>query len=152
MTNEVTLGNLLTIVAIAIALFLYLLSQRTERKLQTTKFVRDFAKDFYERREVSSLFREIDYEKFKFDDTMINTPRETTLLHLLDILDFIAVNCKNRVIKLDDIKTTGLEYAIIRVYNNSEIQKYLKYLDDKNKDRGIKNFGYNNFKELGKEL
>jgi len=150
--KTITIGDLLTIVIILITITLYFTSRRAEKNLQRATFVRDYTMRFYEIPDLSLIFYEIDYGKFKFDEKILGTENEIRLVMLLDILNSLSFNVANKVIHPDDIDKTTLGYAIVRTYLNPEVQKYLQHLDKHSANIKMRVIPFHHFREIGEKL
>lgn len=149
---EITIGNILTIIMIMVILVTYHLSRRFEKKLQKAMFIRDYTKQLYENSEISSVFFDIDYNKFTFNKEILGTEKEVHLVSLLDTLNSLAFNYVNGIINIKDIDETTLGYAISRVYLNPEVQKYLKHVDEHSANIKMNATAFGHFRKLGNKL
>ncbi len=89
---EITIGNILTIVTIIVALLTYHFSRRAQSKLEKAIFVRDYTNRFHKDKGIASIFLDIDYNRFTFDKEMLGTEKELRLINLLDMLNSLSFN------------------------------------------------------------
>lgn len=148
---EITIGDISTIIMIIVILQTYSLSRRAERKLQKATFVRDYTRQFYEDPEITSIFFDIDYNRFTFNKEMLGTEKELRLVKLLDMLNSLSFNYANGIIKTGDIDDTTLGYAISRVYRNPEVKNYLKHVDKHSTNINMKVTAFGYFRQLGEK-
>ena len=149
---EITIGNILTIVTIIVALLTYYFSRRAQSKLEKAIFVRDYTNRFHKDKGIASIFLDIDYNRFTFDKEMLGTEKELRLINLLDMLNSLSFNNANGIIDIEDIYETTLGYAIVRVYLNPEVQKYLKHVDEHSTNIKMKVTAFGHFRRLGDKL
>jgi hypothetical protein len=143
--------------ALFISVTTYIWSRIREAAIRRAELVKSYTDTFYSSKEVSALFLRIDYEGYVFSESILNTPSEIILIHFLDLLNSIALHYHNRVLRWRDIAGTTLGYAIVRTYQDKEIQKYLTRIDAHGvAHSGVSHSGtgtaFRYFRELGKYL
>lgn len=149
---KMDIGDLLTFGTILVTLIVYVLTQKENNKVNRATFLQGYNQHFYGDPELSKLFLDIDYDKFIFNSSELGTEKEIRIWKLLDLLNNIGFHYQNKTIKEEDINMTTLGYAIVRVYMNDEIKKYLDNVDQHTDkvDEKLKAFGY--FRILARKL
>ena len=105
---------------------------------------------FKQNPEVVNIYYHIEYGEFEYNEDFHQSPTEQHLDALLNLFDAIAKLWKMRILHLDDVKILG--YEILVVYQDSEVQKYFKFLDRWFQERGINLTPFGNLRELGRKL
>jgi hypothetical protein len=128
---EVTMGNvilasllLLTFVGLVMNYF----QMRKGIIQKRAEFLITLARDYLLDPDLIELYYQIDYEKFEFDEGMLQTDREKKLDKLLYIYENIA-----RMYLMDNINKNDIKYfayRFIRVYQNPEVKKYVAFLNE----------------------
>jgi hypothetical protein len=128
---EVTMGNvilasllLLTFVGLVMNYF----QMRKGIIQKRAEFLITLARDYLLDPDLIELYYQIDYEKFEFDEGMLQTDREKKLDKLLYIYENIA-----RMYLMDNINKNDIRYfayRFIRVYQNAEVKKYVAFLNE----------------------
>ena len=98
---EITIGDILTIIMIMVISVTYYLSRRSEKKLQKAMFIRDYTKQLHKESGISSIFFDIDYNRFTFNREILGTEKEVHLVSLLDMLNSLAFNYVNGIIHIE---------------------------------------------------
>jgi len=149
---EIMFGDWLTVIALLITITLYLHSRRAEIKLHRAAFVREYSKQLHESERLTRIFCDIDYGKFEFTREMLNTQVEMDLTNLLDVLNSLGFYCAQRVINLGDIADTTLGYAIVRVYNDPAVERYLRHIDQHDTFHYPSGVAFGHFRNLAQVL
>jgi hypothetical protein len=121
----ISLEQVTAVAAIGVALLTYYRTRAAERRLRRAELVRNYTNDFYFSRDVTTLFMDIDHERFVYDDGLLGSDRELALIHLLDYFNALGHNWKRRIVLLDDILPTTLAYAALRAWENPGVRQYL---------------------------
>jgi hypothetical protein len=150
----ITLEQGTAVAAIGVALLTYYRTRAAERRVRRAELVRNYTNDFYLNRDVTALFMDIDHERFVYDDGILGSDRELTLIHLLDYFNVLGHNWKRRIISLDDMLPTTLAYAALRAWENPGIRQYLVQIRiwDEERYLGASGSGFRYFEELAIEV
>ena len=131
---------LLTVLGFVITIVIFRANSRRESQIRRADLFRNYTNDFYNNKEIGSLFAAIDSGTFEFllpaDDssaTDLGTAKELALDQLLDIFNNLGYNFSIKVFKLRDIASTTLGYAMVRVHSNGAVQDYLAHVQEANK-------------------
>ena len=128
---EVTMGNVILASLLLLTFVGLVMNYFQMRKTITQKraeFLITLARDYLLDPDLIELYYEIDYEKFEFDEGMLQTDREKTLDKLLYVYENIA-----RMYVMDNINKNDIKYfayRFIRVYQNPEVKKYVAFLNE----------------------
>ncbi len=128
---EVTMGNVI-LASLLLLTFVGLITnfvQMRKNLLQKrAEFLITLARDYLLDPDLIELYYQIDYEKFEFDEGMLQTDREKKLDKLLYVYENIA-----RMYLMDNINKNDIKYfayRFIRVYQNPEVKKYVAFLNE----------------------
>jgi hypothetical protein len=113
-------------------LITYVRTSRREKSIRQADLVRAYTSEFYSDEALITLFTDIDYSRFSFtadEDTWLGQKPEQTVVRLLDLFNSVGHNWHRKVLALEDIHGTTLGYAILRAYNDAEMQRYVAYVD-----------------------
>lgn len=128
---EVTMGNVILASLLLLTFVGLVMNYFQMRKTITQKraeFLITLARDYLLDPDLIELYYEIDYEKFEFDEGMLQTDREKKLDKLLYVYENIA-----RMYVMDNINKNDIKYfayRFIRVYQNPEVKKYVAFLNE----------------------
>ena len=128
---EVTMGNVILASLLLFTFVGLVMNYFQMRKTITQKraeFLITLARDYLLDPDLIELYYEIDYEKFEFDEGMLQTDREKKLDKLLYVYENIA-----RMYVMDNINKNDIKYfayRFIRVYQNPEVKKYVAFLNE----------------------
>lgn len=124
--GNVILGSLLLLTFVGL-IFNYVQMRKGWRQ-KRAEFLITLAREYLLDPDLIELYYLIDYEKFKFDEGMLQTDREKKLDKLLYIYENIA-----RMYVMDNINKSDIKYfayRFIRVYQNAEVKKYVAFLNE----------------------
>ncbi|MEE8639173.1 MAG: hypothetical protein V3T41_02060 [bacterium] len=128
---EVTMGNVILASLLLLTFVGLVMNYFQMRKTITQKraeFLITLARDYLLDPDLIELYYQIDYEKFEFDEGMLQTDREKKLDKLLYVYENIA-----RMYVMDNINKNDIKYfayRFIRVYQNPEVKKYVAFLNE----------------------
>jgi hypothetical protein len=128
---EVTMGNVILaslLLLTFVGLVMNYLQMRKGVIQKRAEFLITLARDYLLDPDLIELYYLIDYEKFEFDEGMLQTDREKKLDKLLYIYENIA-----RMYLMDNINKNDIKYfayRFIRVYQNPEVKKYVAFLNE----------------------
>ncbi len=128
---EVTMGNVILASLLLLTFVGLVMNYFQMRKTITQKraeFLITLARDYLLDPDLIELYYQIDYEKFEFDEGMLQTDCEKKLDKLLYVYENIA-----RMYVMDNINKNDIKYfayRFIRVYQNPEVKKYVAFLNE----------------------
>jgi len=138
---EITFGDLLTIITIALTLLIYLHSRSVEKRIQKASFLRDYLILFLQS-PLSDTFFDVDYGRLHFSPEFIGSKDEIRLTQLLEFLNNLCFNYYAGVIESKDLEGTTFGYAISRVCGNVDVQKYLAHVDAHDMESGYEGVSF----------
>ena len=131
------LKDLLTLIGLALAavgLIFTGFQIRLNTRLQRARFIMDVINLYFGDKDVRKAFYAIDYNQFSFDENkIVLSDEEQYVDRLLYTLDLIG-----RIVDLGALTPRELDvlaFQVLRVMDNGEIQKYLKWLASEYKGR-----------------
>lgn len=113
-------------------LITYIRTSQREKSIRRADLVRGYTSEFYSEEALVTLFTDLDYSRFRFtadEETWLGKKPEQTVVRLLDLFNAVGHNWHRKVLSIEDVHGTTLGYAILRAYNDDEMQKYLAYVD-----------------------
>ena len=128
---ELSMGNVILGSLLVLTFFGLIMNYVQMRKSLVQKraeFLITLARDYLLDPDLIELYYEIDYERFKYDESVLQTDKEKKLDKLLYIYENIA-----RMYVMDNINKSDIKYfayRFIRVYQNEEVKKYVAFLND----------------------
>jgi hypothetical protein len=151
--NEISVGDLLTLAGLLIAsivLFLTWLSMRRHNRQKRAEFLIDLYNQYMADSDIMSIYYEIEYGQFEYNESFHQSESEKKLDKLLGIFENIAKLWEMDNITLEDVRIIAYEYIV--VYQDHAVQEYLGFLDNWFRDRSIKVTPYAAFRRLGAKL
>ena len=127
---EITMGNVILgslLLLTFVGLITNFVQMRKNLLQKRAEFLIMLARDYLLDADLIELYYEIDYERFKFDESVLQTDQEKKLDKLLYIYENIA-----RMYLMDNINKNDIRYfayRFIRVYQNPEVKKYVALLN-----------------------
>ena len=127
---EITMGNVILgslLLLTFVGLITNFVQMRKNLLQKRAEFLIMLARDYLLDPDLIELYYEIDYERFKFDESVLQTDQEKKLDKLLYIYENIA-----RMYLMDNINKNDIRYfayRFIRVYQNLEVKKYVALLN-----------------------
>ncbi len=127
---EVTMGNVILgslLLLTFVGLIMNYIQMRKSLVQKRAEFLITLSRDYLLDADLVELYYEIDYERFKFDESVLQTDQEKKLDKLLYIYENIA-----RMYLMDNINKNDIRYfayRFIRVYQNTEVKKYVALLN-----------------------
>jgi hypothetical protein len=127
---EITMGNVILgslLLLTFVGLITNFVQMRKNLLQKRAEFLIMLARDYLLDPDLIELYYEIDYERFKFDESVLQTDQEKKLDKLLYIYENIA-----RMYVMDNINKNDIRYfayRFIRVYQNPEVKKYVALLN-----------------------
>jgi hypothetical protein len=113
-------------------LITYIRTTQRDKSIRRADLVRAYTVEFYSDEALITLFTDLDYSRFRFtadEKSWLGKKPEQTVVKLLDLFNSVGHNWHRKVLSLEDIHGTTLGYAILRAYNDDEMQKYLAHVD-----------------------
>lgn len=148
-----TVTATLTSATLAASLLTFLHASWRNVAIRRADLVRNYTKDLYESAGVADLFMDIDHERFSYEDgAFLGTTRELNLIHLLDLLNAVGHSVKCGVIAVEDIRSTTIGYACVRVWRNSEVQRYLAQIASWDVERDMPTPGFAYVEPLAQDI
>jgi hypothetical protein len=138
----------LTIAALAFSL--NVCQTRLTNSLVRAKMVSDSLHIFMDDKTIQNVFYKIEYGKFKYNNDFHGSEEEKEVDKLLRHFSNLALMWKNELLSIKDIHP--IQYFILRTVNNSEIQKYLSFIDNWSKTPDIGGHPYVVLRDLCNEL
>ncbi|UCH77483.1 MAG: hypothetical protein JSU81_07010 [Candidatus Coatesbacteria bacterium] len=123
--GNVILGSLLLLTFVGL-IFNYVQMRKSWRQ-KRAEFLITLAREYVLDRDLAELYYQIDYEKFQFDESILDSDQERKLDKLLYMYENIA-----RVYVMDNLNKADIKYfafRFIRVYQSAEVKKYLAFLN-----------------------
>jgi hypothetical protein len=84
-------------------------------------------KGFAEDEEIQKAFYAIEYLEFQYNEKFHRSPQEREIDKLLRHFANIALAWQAQLLTIDDVRP--IEYYVLRVMRNPEIQKYFKFIE-----------------------
>ena len=140
-------------ISLAIAAASFFLSWREARKrnkLTRANIITDFFQTLLSDEMMQEAFYIIEYDKFEYNKDFHKSKNEEKIDRLLRHFSNIALLHKNKLVSSKDIE--HIKYYIIRVMGNTEIKKYIQFLENWTKRSGINGHPLLSLKELYEEL
>lgn len=100
--------------------------------------------------DVSEIYYLLEYGKFTYNDDFHGSDTEKKMDKLLCLFDTLAKQVNMGLLKLEDIDLLAYEYLVI--YQNEDVQSYLKFLDSWLDVKGMKRPQFEAFRQVGKRL
>jgi len=119
-------------------------------KLDRAKIVSGCLHTFMDDNMMHNAFYKIEYDQFKYSDKFHKSNEEREVDKLLRHFSNIALMWKNNLLTLSDIYS--IQYFILRTVNNTEIKKYLAYIEEWSKEAGTGGHPYDALNELSTML
>jgi hypothetical protein len=151
--NEITDGDIIQILlwlAAVIGLIFNYLQMRTNNRQKTAEHIINLNNQFASDKDLSDIYYEIEYGKFKYDPTFHQSERESKLDKLLDLYESMAKLYLLSNFTLKDMDYVAYSYLV--VYQDSAVKSYLAFLDKWYKTRGMRVKPYSSFREVGQIL
>lgn len=114
-----------------VGLLVNFLQLRRNWRVQKAQFLASITKDLFEDNDLRRFFYEIDYEKFHFDEENLGAFKGSDSERHLDALLY-RYNLIGRLVRmgvLDFNETEFLFFEIGQVFKNTDVAKYLRWLD-----------------------
>ncbi len=127
---EITMGNVILgslLLLTFVGLITNFIQMRKSLVQKRAEFLITLAREYLLDPDLVELYYLIDYEKFRFDESMLETDQEKKLDKLLYMYENIA-----RMYVMDNINKNDIKYfayRFIRVYQNAEVKKYVAFLN-----------------------
>ena len=126
--NDVLLYSQLLAAIATIGAFVYAIVQvRQSKKQKRAEFIVQLHSMFVQDEDMLEMFYKIEYGDFDFNNLQM-TPDEKKLDKLLGHFNNICRLHEMKILKDEDIEL--MRYEICRVAQNSQVQKYFKWLDE----------------------
>jgi hypothetical protein len=111
-----------------IGIFLTLRQAHQSRKTQNAAFFKDLYSTMFSDPDIREAYYQIEYRRFAYDETFHGSALEPKVDRLLKFADLVCRLYQNKMIGKFEMK--AFEYQFLRVYENDQIQKYLKFIKD----------------------
>jgi hypothetical protein len=132
------------------ALFLnFYQSRRTNTESRAT-LVSECLTRFASDEAIQRAFYSVEYGDFLYDDAFHNSEREREIDKLLRHFANLALSWKAGLMSTRDLRP--IEYYVLRVMRNTEILKYIKFIDEWSREAGIRQHPYAVLSELSDAL
>ena len=90
---------------------------------QRAQFLAELQERAFGTKDFQEIFRKIEYGELDVDEQFHGSKEQIQLVSLLSFIEFIAQLEKMELIEFSDVNEI-FGYYILRVYNNSHVQKY----------------------------
>lgn len=145
------IANMIAAVAAAIGLLLTARNLRIGNFQRRVRIVSVALSSLYEDEEISKIYYQLEYSKFKYDDSRFHgSDNERRLDRLLAKLNLLAREHEIGLVETADLAIMRYEYLV--VYRDKEVQKYLKYLDRWFETTNATTPPFHSFRRLGEIL
>jgi hypothetical protein len=135
---EVKPGDVLTLIGFfltLVGLFFAIRQLRQNTRVQRAQFLMDTTERYFSDSEVRKFYYKLDYDKFTFKlDTFMGSDDERWLDSLLYTFDVIGRMVKMNALTANEVDI--LAFQASRVLKNSEVKKYLDWLNGEYKKEG----------------
>ena len=152
--NEVKVSDLLTLggwILTIIGLGFTALQIRRAARTQRYQFLLTVTERYFGEKEVREFYYKLDYDKFTFDPkTFLGTEDERFLDGIIYNLDIIGRMLRMDGLSLREVSILG--FQVSRVMGNSEVQRYLAWLDGEYKREGRPTPAHDDARYLAKSL
>ncbi len=119
-------------------------------KLRRAKIVSDSLRAFIDDDVMHQAFYKIEYSKFKYHKDFHGSDEERQIDKLLRHFSNLALMWENGLLKLSDIHP--VQYFVLRTVNDTEIAKYLTFIDNWTQHAGTGSHPYSSLNKLSSEL
>ena len=150
---EISIGDILTLLGLLVAslgLFLTWLSMRQGNRQKRAEFLINLYNLYASDTDMLSVYYEIEYDEFTYDESFHQSDKERSLDKLLGLFEHVAKLWMMGNLTLRDVEIVAYEYLV--VYQNEAVQEYLNYLDHWFEERGMRVKPYAAFRRLGAAL
>ena len=134
----------------AIALLLNFYQSRRTNAQARAAIVAACLKGFAEDEEIQRAFYAIEYSDFRYDEAFHRSDKEREVDKLLRHFANIGLAWQAGLLRTRDAKP--IQYYVLRVMRDPEVQKYLKFLARWSSDQGLGEHPYAVLNELSKKL
>ena len=144
---------LIPMVSLTIAALAFTINVRQTKltnSLVRAKMVSDSLHTFMDDEIIQNAFYKVEYGEFEYNNNFHGSEEEKEIDKLLRHFSNLALMWKNELLTLKDIHP--IQYFILRAVNNSEIQKYLSFIDNWSKTAGTGGHPYVALRDLCNEL
>lgn len=152
-TGEISVGDILTVVAVSIAamgLFLNYIQIRRNAQQKIAEYIVTLYNQYVTDPDLLDIFYKIEYDEFTFEKGSLEYDEEKKLDKLLGLFESIAKLHRMGMIKLDYLQYISYEYLV--VYKNDDIRKYLDFIDEWCKEEEYSVRPFIDFKSVGQLL
>jgi hypothetical protein len=129
---QVSIGDFLTIIGFAftlIGLIFAVIEIRRNTRVQRAQFLLEFTERYFSDSDVRKFYYKLDYNEFELDfDKFIGSNEERWLDSLIYTYDIIGRLVKMKVLNTEEVDIIAFQAS--RVLKNSEVIKYLNWLDE----------------------
>ena len=144
---------LIPVLSLAVAASVFLLNLRQtflNNKIARSKIISDTLHAFMDDETIQKAFYKVEYRKFKYSPSFHGSEEETEIDKLLRHYSNLAMMWKNGLLTLNDIYP--IQYYILRITQNPDINKYFEFMEDWTKKANISSHPFLALNELGKIL
>lgn len=121
-----------------------------QNKLTRANLVANSLHIFMDDETMHKAFYNIEYGRFKYSNKFHGSEEEKEIDKLLRHFSNIALMWENNLLELEDIQP--IQYFILRTTNNSEITKYLSFIDKWSENAGTGSHPYSSLSKLRDNL
>ena len=149
----ITLGDLMTMAGLAagsIGLFLTWISMRTGNRQKRAEFLVSMLQRFTSDDEMMTTYYQVEYGKFEYGEEFHESEGEKSLDKLLRFYDTIGKLWEMGCITMEDVRFFAYEYLV--VFQDESVGKYMSFLEDWFKKRGMSVRPFGAFQRLGVRL
>ena len=146
----VDVAVILATIFAGVGLILSAIQLRNATRERRVSKISDALLKLFDDKELSDIYYQIEYDKFIYDEEFHCSPDEKKLDRLLALFDTLAKLRSARLFKKKDLDLIAYEYLV--VYQNESVRKYLAFLDEWFKKRGVKTQPFIHYRRVGKEI
>lgn len=134
----------------AIGLLLNFYQSRRTNAQSRASLIAACLKGFTEDEEIQRAFYAIEYSEFRYDQNFHKSSCEREVDKLLRHFSNIALAWQAGLLSIQDVRP--IQYYVLRVLRNPEIQNYLKFISEWSKQQALGEHPYAVLIQLGEKL
>ena len=134
----------------AIALLLSFNQFRRNNAQARAALVAECLKNFAEDEQIMRAFYAVEYSEFRYDEKFHRSESEREIDKLLRHFSNIALAWQGGLLSINDVRP--IQYYILRVLQDLEVIKYLKFIEDWSKQQELGEHPYAALARLGENL
>lgn len=151
--SQFDLGDILTFVALfatALSLIVAIYQIHKSNKASRAQFLASLADQYMNDRDMVNLLYDIEYARFSYSREFHESNDEKTLDKLLGHFDKIAALHLMKCLSWKDLEL--IQYDMMLVYNDENVQRYFAFLETLPDVRGIRGGGFERFRSVAERI